>query len=665
MSGTASDELFLNGRYQLQAQRPQPALASPGTEAFGVTDLRLPKTPLFALACQQNLLPRLDVIPVLSRFERVPLLCPVFNGVVSWPGGGRRYVVVLNHPGGERLQKIGDSQLVKMREDEIVRVAVRSLLPVLKELSGRQITHRGIRADNLFFSDLGRRSLVLGECVSAPPGMHQPVIYEPIDSAMSDASSRGPGSLPDDLYSFGALLAMLVTGGDSVVGIGEEELVERKLTLGSYATLIGDARISLTMMEPLRGLLCDDPKERWTTDDVAAWLNGRHLSPKQPMLPQKAARAIVFAGKELMTIPQLSLEIGRHWTEATEFIKRDDINAWLKRSLDDEDTAASVDMARREGEIGGGAAAGDRAVARVLIALDPKAPLRYKGLAVRPDGLGQALAIHYHDDGKRQILGELIAGRLPQAWLDANVAQRGDTMMMRRRFESMTSNIDKPRIGYGVERALYEANPSWPCQSPYLADDFVIEIGEMLPALERVAARTPHDREPMDLHVAAFCAARLKGISDRTLNDLADKTSDANRRLAQLRLLAAAQSHGEGAFPAVAAWIAKLADPLVERLHNRDRRMELRRKMERFVARGNLVELYVLFDNPEMLALDQQEFATAQQLYLALEKQSNWLEDGGLTSRAHIATRSRRAATAVSSVLSSLTLLLLTLHYVT
>ena len=66
-------------------------------------------------------------------------------------------------------------------------------MPVFGELTNRVLTHRSIRADNLFYADEARSAVVLGECVSAPPGLDQDVIYETIENGMANAVGRGPG----------------------------------------------------------------------------------------------------------------------------------------------------------------------------------------------------------------------------------------------------------------------------------------------------------------------------------------------------------------------------------------------------------------------------------------------------------------------------------------
>src|SRR3546814_16440419 len=96
------------------------------------------------------------------------------------------------------------------------------------------------------------------------------------------------------------------------------------------------------MVEVLRGLLCDDPEERWRHDDLQLWLSGRHLSPKQALLPPKAARLYPFDGEEYNNSAALSYAMGRKWSEAVQEIKSPELERWIRRSLSDDRRAAAV-----------------------------------------------------------------------------------------------------------------------------------------------------------------------------------------------------------------------------------------------------------------------------------------------------------------------------------
>src|SRR3546814_1071307 len=92
----------------------------------------------------------------------------------------------------------------------------------------------------------------------------------------------------------------------------------------------------------------------------------------------------------------------------------------------------------------------------------------------------------------------MILHKLPQMWIEAQGKLRADIMAHVRSFDLVGLHLAKPRIGYGIERALYALNSSWPCQSPLLAADYVAGLDDLLPALERLAAQGKTERPPID-----------------------------------------------------------------------------------------------------------------------------------------------------------------------
>ena len=346
-AGDPSGLVIVADRYRVHPEEPIPALDGPaGVKAYNVTDERGAPKALFALVCRTEVAPRTDVLNQFSRFNRLPMTSPLRWGVTHWPPErARRFVIILQQPGGERVLPSADATIEPWREDRVVRTVMHPLLPMFKELGDRLLTHRSVRADNLFFADATRETVILGECFSGPPAMAQPSIYEPIDSAMSMPEGRGHGSPADDYYALGVLILVLICGGNPVPDLSEQEIVEAKISKGSYAALVGETRLSLPMVEVLRGLLCDDPEERWRHDDVLLWLNGRHLSPKQALLPPKAARLFPFDGVEYNNASALSNAMGRNWPEALQVIKDNELERWIRRSLSDDVRANAVGAA--------------------------------------------------------------------------------------------------------------------------------------------------------------------------------------------------------------------------------------------------------------------------------------------------------------------------------
>ena len=670
MSDVASEldgqegKIVLGEHYQLHLDEPLPALDSPFAKAVKLTDARAVTRDMFALICSPDLAPRMEIIPQLSRILRLKLVTPVEAGSIFWPEtGGRRCAIAFERNFGERVFPSHGAEMPPMREDRLVRTVIQPLVQTLSEICSRFITHRSIRADNLFYTGPDKEEVVLGECVSAPPAIAQPSIYEPIDSAIAQPSGRGLGKPADDLYAFGVTLAFLLHGGNPVANLSDEEVIAQKISQGSYATLVGQTRVSLNLMEPLRGLLSDDPKERWDVDNLKVWASGEQLTPKQPMLPVKAARPITFAGKEYWNKPSLSYAMGINWDEAGQFISSGELEGWIKRGFSDDETAEAI-----QSIVQGGASRGseqDAMIARVLMAFEPGHPIRYKSFAARFDCILQAFSIDFHDDGKRQIFAKMMSAKLPQTYIQSHRSGQSEMATLMKSFDMVNFFMDRPRLGGGLERALYESYRGWPCQSLLLKDQYVTEVEDILPALERIAEKGTPDREPIDPHIAGLCAARLKSVSERVMNEAGSKELPV-RRLGILRLLAELlrTTGPKRKFPCVTRWVAQLVEPAIETYHNRAYREKLGKELSRAAENGDLQELLFVMDSLEARSQDTTGYERACKDYAKSAEIIEWLEKGGLTSRAYIQTKSQYASTIVSAVVSGAAIIGLTVLYV-
>ena len=654
--------LVLGQRYELVPGNRLPELDSPHAEAFGVSNLKTTDPPHFALLSHGGVLPRVEVLESFARADRGPLLRPVEWRAVPWgPAGGYRYAIVFRRPSGRRVLTGGEANFQPWRPDIIVRHVIRPLLPLLKDLSERGLTHRAIRAENLFYADGESGSVVLGECVSAPPGLAQDAIYESIENGMAEPEGRNDGRPGDDLYAFGVLLLVLLTGGNPCAGMTAAEIVAAKLKRGAYGALVGRTKVPINMMEPLRGLLCDDPAERWHVEDLELWLGGRTLTPKQPSLPPKATRPFRFAGEECWDMRSLAHAMAHNWSEAAQALKGRQIVEWVQRSLSQEARAEAIDDALRLAPSASGEGGGrdDRCVARVLMLLDPLAPLRYQELAVRIDSLGRALALRLRDSEWLGRFDSVMRHLLPIAWFDAQLSSGPELLLLRKEAELAAATFVQNGPGMGMERCLYMLNPECPCMSPLLDKAYVAKLDELLPALERVAQQGAPARDPVDRHVAAYCGAQLKHLPDRLLNSLTH-SDPAQKSLAVARLLSEVQRvTGPVQLPGLASWLAGRLAPMIETFHYRPYRKKIGADTERAVARGVIAELCALYDSEATRQADQQGFEYARFEHSQAEQEIAWLEQGGLTGQVNVLRGSRQAAAVVSAVASGLMLVVL------
>jgi hypothetical protein len=647
----------LRDRFTIRSNQPLPEFSTPNAEAYVAEDKRDPKRPLYALICRPDLPVRVNVMRALKGMVNPGLVQLVEWGAMTWPPAGRQCMtVVYERPMGKRLMATGRSaDCRRVDEYDISRKVVEPLVAAIKELTNRGITHRSIRASNMFFMDEGGERIALGDCVTAPPAFDQPLAFETVESGMSNNVARGSGTFSDDLYSLGVTLVFLLLGRNPVAHMDDEALLKMKIQQGSYSTLVGDERLPLAFIELLRGLLCDDPDQRWDIESLDLWLSGRRLSPLQQRHEKRAARGFPFNGKEYLNCRELAAAMSRNWDLAIPPVLEGKLELWLRRAVEDKERAQAVADVVRMALNGGDKRVGsDLMLCKVLIMLDPTAPIRYKGFNAMPDGVGSALAAVMAQKGNTKLLVEVILREVPRLWFEARKSYLPDNSLMDSNFKELKNYLTQTGMGFGLERCLYEMNDALPCQSSLLGEEYIVELKELLPALNTAAAkRTDSKQWPVDRHVAAFMGARARSDIDRNLTQLNDP-EPSRALMALLNLFAVFQYRlGPEQLPNLAAWVGALAEPAVAAFHSRDKRKELEKEIPKLVRRGSVVEIYNLLDNPGERDKDENEFAWAQAQYQAAEEEIRRVQNNE-DDRSKEAVRIGKQTAAVTGIVIAL-----------
>jgi eukaryotic-like serine/threonine-protein kinase len=615
----SGEPIRLTDRYEVLPGTVFPNLNSATGHAFGARALRDKRVEPFALICSGMIPPRTDFISTLSNLDSSAVMRPLEWGVIDWtPDRQRRFCIVFERPAGRRLMNSIADTIEPIGEETLTRAVVQPVVSALKEMSSRGLTHGAIRPTNMFFRDLASSIFMMGECASAPPGYGQPVLLETIERGMAMPAGRGSGTIADDLYALGVSLLILYLGRNPVASLDDEQVLQAKIERGSYPALAGQARLSMAINELVRGLLVDDPKQRWTLNDLDLWLSGRRLSPKQPQVARRAARPLEFQGAEYWHCRTLARAFSRYPLAATPVIESGELDKWLRRSMGDDQRAEAVGAAIQTA--GGGSKGGsvtDRLVSRVCIALDPLAPIRFKNRAAMPDGIGTALAEAFMRNETPQSVAEILGSQLPMFWANVQPEFKPEYVPMVHGFDQMRGFLDRTQTGVGVERVLYEMNPTVPCLSPMIAARYPLSPIEVLRALDWVGSAGDHKgRDPVDRHIAAFFAARHRRTDELLYGQIAPNVEPMRRNLAMLAVLADVQARtGAEPLPHLARWLVALLDPAFRRFHSRPHQDDVRQQAEAACNGGRLAELIKIVDDPDAMRRDRAGFEAGQIAY--------------------------------------------------
>jgi hypothetical protein len=274
--------------------------------------------------------------------------------------------------------------------------------------------------------------------------------------------------------------------------------------------------------------------------------------------------------------------------------------------------------------------------ARLCVALDRKAPLRYKSFAAFPGGVGPALAAAANEPERMRDMSEMIAQQLPEFLIDLTVAEDdSEAEQLGASFRRVAASLADNRPGQGIERALYELNPHYPCQSPIVVGERVTDVVELLPALERVASDKSQGA-PIDRHIAAFIAARFPTMPSDIYTLLASPTGTVSHVMGVIGMLAALQAKlGPRSLPKLARWIGPSVKPVIDSFHRRATRERLEGALPSVIETGDLSRMRDFIIGTDQRQRDRDEFNAAVREYAQLDAEVRFIESGGASSPQH------------------------------
>src|SRR5258708_365246 len=418
-ASTPAGDVPLGAFYTISTRDTVPGLSSPAAAAHRAFDRRFTSESFVALVCSGSVMPRLEAMAALRGFGRPGMLTLKAFGPVDWIDGKQRLAAVYNAPGGGRFV-LSSPHRAWQGVDALLRPAAAALA----EIHSHGVAHRAIRPDNLFLREAGA-TVTLGPCVATPAGFEQPEIYEPVETAMADPAGRRPGGPQHDLFALGMTAVAFLRGRQPGSEFNRDELMIRRLEMGSLPAVMPLHDIPREIVDALSGLLTADESERWTVGDLQKWLNAGR--PDQPRLPDplRVTTPYEIGGRQGRSARSLAYMLGRNWTEAARHLRDDGVGRWLRDYAPERMAGPRLDQALTEREPDAEAADGDALqVCRAIMALDPEGPIRFRGVAVDPHGLGPWLYEPIAVPERRPFGSGILPYLLPHKLLDRRVSTR-------------------------------------------------------------------------------------------------------------------------------------------------------------------------------------------------------------------------------------------------
>lgn len=608
-------EPALAERYRIVPESPLKEFDLDGAPAFVARDKKATDRLVMARICDPGILPRTRLMEHMRSWREQRVVHPLEWGPVFWPPAGEmRMAVILDQPHAKRVMPSLEARIRPISGEVLTQEFLAPIAYTLQRFGQRNLCHGSIRPDLLYRAESGAGALIMNDCVATPPGWTQHPAFQTIQSSMTPRRGIGDGSIDDDLYALGATILSLALGHCPFIGLDRRRLIERKVERGSLMTLLNGESPPLNLREPLRGLLSDDPENRWRLEDLLFWITGALRRTVRPSRHAKSDRPFEFDGHQYGHVRLLAEAFGQNWETAATVVRSQPFINWLRRGVSDQQIGDAVEeVLASPASDGDGATATARLVARVCVRLDPPGPIRFKGMALMPTGLGALMydAVRKGDRAGIQNVVDLLSSGLVFDWYEGHAPGQIDLEPFVKQVRKLQQFLRHSGPGYGVERCLYELCPDAPCQSAMLRGFYVSGLETLLPALDHIVARDGALPVLVDRHVVAFIAYHYRKPIGTQLQALEDAGGTGpNAKLAMLSLLAKIQhDYGPASLPHLVPWIARELEPLLGRFKSRTTREQLEKRLGAAAESGSatLTELHALLSNDRALKRDAQE----------------------------------------------------------
>lgn len=608
------------GRYSFDAGNNIPALSTQWADAYEVDPHPDHPQGLYALVQKHKLPTRLDVYDALMN-ARVGILQPVLQYEPVRISGGQRLAFMMERVPGPALMPDIKATIKPVREDHLRVNFIRPMFDTLVELQERALFHGSISPLHIYSkSDLS--GLMLGECITLPPGYAQPALFEPVERAQCEPIYKGDSTIEDDIFALGITTYILAVGKNPFAHLSNDELIRARLEVGTTALLLNHAKVPPGILEFMRGVCSDQAKQRWNFGEIENWLAAHRVALRATAHGPKASRHITLNGKDFFRPRNLAEELGKRPGDVRKLVESKEILRWLQRSVGDYDLHDAMNELIEKTSLT--TITDEMLAARMAIALDPQGPIRYKGICLMPKAIGAALAQAYIDKNThhQQVIAEIIASDLVAYWMKQPGNASSLMATVSKEVDQAHGYISVQGLGYGLERALYELQHHVPCYSELFSRYYMLSLKQLLPALDELASDSRRPAEPLDRHTAGFLAARLGRTHESMLKSLNPNKDTATRNIAILNLLAGIQTrYGIEPLPRLCAWLAETLKPALDRFHSRALKQTLQRNLNKLAAQGELGQLQKAVDSPEVVEGDLRGFRNAANYYRSLIQQ--------------------------------------------
>ena len=513
----------ISSDFIVDIKSPISELSSNIADAFELEPISSSSKNSYALIFKRNIPVRLREILFFINEPILNLQNPLCIGIAKFSHTEKEHIgIILPKPKGKSLASMIAEEDTVFSAPLITHI-IKTTNDIFKQLHENNIIHGTINVNNIYIID--NKDVVIGECVSSVIGAKQPIFFETCQAAQCLHSfSKSNSDFSRDYYALGTSLYLAYKKIDYTKY--ETDVIEKKFHDDTYTFLNTIRTIQPdSISDCIRGFVVDDKNIRWGYDETVKFLEKQSYSVSDLINKQDLSQPINFLDRVHYTKSSLAYSLYQNWDLAIDFLKQDHVIKWLDISTS-EHPVVELLMELKESKISCFTASqtvskDDEMVIKALMILDPEAPIRTREISFYFESLGSAIALsvsHETEELTKTYINVVLSG-LPTYYL--NVVNKYKIEFSRdfyTEFQQISTNLRRSTIGFGLERCIYDLNPSLPCQSPILKDQLCVGVKELLEVI---------DSDKLDINgvisnksLMAFVASKLDIFTPLKFNSL-------------------------------------------------------------------------------------------------------------------------------------------------
>ncbi len=608
--------------FEISLDQPLKEFENEFVKAYAAQDTRQPELQLICLKTSTFPPPRVNLLDKATSLYRsspsLPLMQLVHyvNGYINSSRDSKSLLLFFQRPKGQRVVNSITDRFTPWTEDLITDKIIKPAYEVLNNLNQMGFTHQSLSPLNMFMSSPEKGHPVkIGESVSVPAGFYQHAFFEPINYAMIDPIAKGEGKITNDLFALGASVAFLAMGGLHP-NLNPDNIISSRIEFGSYHAYIGKNTLSSRLNELLRGLLHDTEEHRWGIYEVGQWLTaGRQASPMSHP-PRRASRPISFNEKsEIYTVNTLFAEMIKSPLNALEMVDKNELSMWLKNGLADNHRVHQIEDMKAV--LGKDASSSERLLGVFQIMM-PETPFFWQGRFYNPQGLGMAFTNAVLKNDNIEAISSLLSSSILPYYMSSEIVsdtsgpeESSSINRTERQALSAKTFLSYSGLGGGVERAIYHMCPEMACLSPIVRNYNVLNLTELLLALDDIGNRSTKPDLPIDKHIIAYTFSKETNLRQSLIQNLSSNSKQKQIR-GSLQLLAELQQKQRiRKLTGLCKWFGELSGSVIDSFKNLEYQNHLKTKLQKIIDSGNLMELSKLLENRKAIEIDLQGLRVA------------------------------------------------------